>query len=413
MINFQEFWEDTVPNDEDHGYGNEPEPPRPGVTGQDIIAWEEQHGVALPSSLRQAFAVRNGGVVRYSSVRIEPLERIKPADDDFWEYANHDAEAMPDRRLVFTFADDEDSGGQYLLNFNALGPRGEPSVCIYHSDPGDVDEASASLAEFLARLLAVSSGPAVNWAEIDSPGLTILARETIDVSPVFGRGAEYEGVLAHGADALVLFTHLRSKQQETIIKLTLPLPLDPNSALLRPLRPGPISTHCLHLQPTRTDNILHVQSTRASDGKWKTTNMRGAPIYGYFESKDRDVLTSLRARLLGEQAANAMSERERSEAQFEQELNSLSPDARRAAMIQAALKAKEEIDRTFTEQFGTLEPPRGELANLAQLMQARMAEALARVQAGAANAPPDPKTQNIIGEMLTRILPWRKRAAED
>src|SRR5439155_9518911 len=38
--------------------------PGPGVTSEEIDAWEQEHGVRLPDVLRQALARQNGGYVR-------------------------------------------------------------------------------------------------------------------------------------------------------------------------------------------------------------------------------------------------------------------------------------------------------------------------------------------------------------
>jgi SMI1 / KNR4 family (SUKH-1) len=413
MINFDKFWDESGEHDDDYAaYGRDPEPPQPGVTANEIQTWEQTHGVALPQALREALVRQNGGVVRYSSVRIQSLANIKPASEEFWTYACYPEDEIPDRRLVFEFADQEERGGQYLLNFNARGPRGEPSIYLFFSDPGDLDEDSDSLTSFFADLLDVTEEAQVDWAETERPGVTVLARETIDVSPVFGAGARHEQVLVQDPESLVLYSRLSSKREETLTKLTLPTPLEPNMAAIQPLRPAPISTHSLHIYPTSNDGIVHVESTRASDGSWKTSTTRGAPVYGYFESTDQTKLRALRAQLLGAEADEQARKREESQALFEQHMNSLSPEARRAAMFEAVNRAREEIDRRFTAQFGSTEPPPGEIADLAKLVQDRMADVLGRAQADAVKNPPSPRTMYHIINMLKHAVPGYKPPKE-
>jgi hypothetical protein len=86
-------------------------------------------------------------------------------------------------------------------------------------------------------------------------------------------------------------------------------------------------------------------------------------------------------------------------------MNSLSPEARQAALLQSALRMREEMDRKFTQQFGSLEPPSGEIADLAKLVQERMADTLQRAQSRLANTPPDPETMRHIEAMLKQMIP--------
>jgi hypothetical protein len=110
----------------------------PGVTGQQIAAWESEHGVALPEILRDALTRRNGGYVRETQFRILPLEEIDNPDEEFWEWASCDEEEVPDRTLVFRFAEDE-FGGECLLVYTPDDTEREPGIFVYHSDGGDLD----------------------------------------------------------------------------------------------------------------------------------------------------------------------------------------------------------------------------------------------------------------------------------
>src|SRR3712207_438488 len=91
---------------------------------------------------------------------------------------------MPHPALVFDFACDDGGEPIYLLNFNASGPRGEPTVHYWWHDPGEVRRESKTVAGFFAALLAVSPTPAVDWSEVDRLD-PVLHRETID--PTYGQ----------------------------------------------------------------------------------------------------------------------------------------------------------------------------------------------------------------------------------
>src|SRR5260221_13222498 len=47
--------------------------PGPGVSAQQIAAWEREHAVRLPEVLRQALAPQDGGFGRETGFRILPL----------------------------------------------------------------------------------------------------------------------------------------------------------------------------------------------------------------------------------------------------------------------------------------------------------------------------------------------------
>jgi len=131
--------------------------PGPGVTAEEIAAWEQERGVRLPDVLRQALARQNGGYVRDSQFRVWPLEAMIPPDDEFWEYASYEEEEVPDRELVFQFGEDE-FGGTCLLNY-MRGPQQEPSVYVHHSDPGDLDKCSDFVAKFFGGCVDLGNHP--------------------------------------------------------------------------------------------------------------------------------------------------------------------------------------------------------------------------------------------------------------
>src|SRR6516165_8043315 len=79
--------------------------PGPGLTKEQIVAWESEHGVQLPEVLREAYARQNGGFVYDTHLRILPLEEIANPDDEFWQWASCEEDEVPDRSLIFRFAE--------------------------------------------------------------------------------------------------------------------------------------------------------------------------------------------------------------------------------------------------------------------------------------------------------------------
>ncbi|HEY2156001.1 MAG TPA: SMI1/KNR4 family protein, partial [Isosphaeraceae bacterium] len=201
MIDFDRFWMDRPDPyaDED---ADETEVPR-GVTAEEIRAWEEEHRVTLPEPIRTALGRRNGGSVRNTSIEIRPLDQILPVDDDFWEWTEIDEDEAPDHALMFVFGDEAESGATILMNFNARGPEGPPSVYFDHHGESTylVNE---TIAGFFEAQLAASDGPGVNWSEAEA-SRDVLARETIDLSSMHaGRPASKEQILAREGEALIL-----------------------------------------------------------------------------------------------------------------------------------------------------------------------------------------------------------------
>jgi hypothetical protein len=393
MIDFARFWMkgNNPYEDEDETQGATSAKVTPGVTAEEILEWEREYGVKLPEPIRTALGIRNGGFVRNAPIQVLPLDEIVPADDEFWEYTEIEEDEAPDHRLMFVFGSDTEIGGTLLMNFNARGPEGSPSVYIDHHG-----ESTSLFNETIGGLfeaaLASAAGPSVDWSEFDA-GVPIIARETIDLSAVYrGKPASEDQVLARVAETLVLLTRERSPEGTVLTRTTLPLPLDAGAAEVRPHRPAPISTFVLHLQPEDNDGIVYVRSETNADGRWKNSTQQGVPIYYTFESTDRHRLQSLRTQLFGtEGAASAQAKQDR-QAAFAEMLDTLAPEQRSAALFEAALSIKQETDRQFAAQFGDLGPIPPELAATAEALRLKMEATAGQVRQKSAANPVDPET---------------------
>lgn len=404
MIDFERFWmeggrdddefEEEECVDEDELDAEAP----PGVSEKQIAAWEKTHRVKLPEVLRQALAVQNGGSVRNTSIDVLPLEQIEPIDEEFWEWAAfEDEEEAPDHELVFAFGEESETGATLLMNFNTRGPKGEPSVYFdHHGESTDLQ--NDTLSGFFEAMLASAETPSVDWSEIER--LKVVARESIDLSPIFNRPASLEQVLAReDEDFLLLFTHERSSEGETLSRTTLPLPLDASWAEVSSYRPAPCATYKLHLQPDETDDIVEQQSEKTGDGRWKNSTMHGAPIYVTFESTDRARLEALRQELFGAAGAARAQAKQDRQAEFEQTLDTLTPDQRIAAMMRVALAMKDKMDL----QFGGLSDTSGmppALAEAAKAMQKKMQQMVEKAQEQIAAHPVDAETMRQLEGML-------------
>ena len=403
MIDFGRFWldggrdydefeaEECIDVDE-----MEAETP-PGVSDKQIAAWEKRHGVKLPELLRSALAIRNGGSVRNTSLDILPLEQMAPVDEDFWEWTEIDEDEAPNHDLMFVFGEESETGATLLMNFNARGPKGEPSVYFDHHGESTylVNE---TLSGFFKANLASADAPSVDWSETER--LPIVGCETIDLSPIFGKSASCEQVLARQGKALVLFTREKSPEGEKLARTTLPLPLDSSWAEISPRRPAPIGAYGLHLQPEESDDIVEQQSETNDDGRWKNSTNRGVPIYVTFESTDRGKLEALRKELFGAEGAARAQAKQDQQAKLEERLNALAPEQRTATMLQAALAMKEQMDREFAAEMGDVSGMPPEFAKMAALMQKKMQQMVQQAQQKIAASPPDPETVRQIKGLM-------------
>lgn len=399
MADFDRFWsERNSPYDDEDPDATGPEPP-PGATEGEIVAWERAHGVTLPEPIRTALGLRDGGYVRNATIQVLPLDQIVPVDDDFWDHTEIGDDEAPDRGLVFVLGYEMEVGGTYVMNFNARGPHGAPSVSldIHGESTHFIDD---SIGGFFEAALASSAVPDVNWSE-GVEDLPIVAREAVDLTALWGgKPASKDQVLARQGGALVLFTRERSPNGEVLTRTTLPLPLDAHQVGVRPYRPAPNATFAIYLQPTESEGIVEVRSETNDDGRWKNTTSRGAPIYVTFESADRDRLQALRAQLLGpEGAARAQAQQDR-QAALTEALDALSPEQRTAALFQAAMGMRADLDRRFAAQSGDLGPAPPGVAEAAEAMRLKMEEMVERARRASAANPPDPETLRRIEDLL-------------
>jgi hypothetical protein len=378
-------------------------PSQPGVSDEQIAAWEHKQGLRLPDVLREALRRQNGGFVgdEQNGLIIQQLDRIVPMEEDVWEWVWCDEDDAPDQRLILELGHN-DLGGVLYLDYNECGPQGEPAVVLYYSDPGDYEPCATSLAEFFEEMLDTDDAPQIDWSETE--GLPALARETVDLSRIYGGTASLEQILVQTADALCLYQRDTTDSRERLTRMLLPLPLDAEWASVSPLRPGSPGTFALHLQPKELDGIVHVESRRTHDGRWKNCTQHGVPIYEQFESTDRVLLEELRNTLFGETAAKRRRRQDETEQRLQARMEALSPEQQQAAALQMVLQMQGELDQEMREQLEELdEPPPPELAEAARVLQEKLAQATAQAQDILSRTPLDPEMAELIDELARGV----------
>jgi hypothetical protein len=375
--------------------------PGPGVTEEQLAAWDGEHGVRLPDVLRHALQRQDGGYLRDHRFRIYSLAEMAAPNEEFWEWACYKEEEIPDRRLVICFAENDEIGGRYFLNFNAQGPQQEPSVFVHHHDPGDLDRCAKSVTKFFARMLESSDTPLAQAGGTGS--LETITQETYNLSFPNGWSLSLEQTLGRQAGALVLWTHETTPEGERYTRTTLPEPLDSQASHLGALGtypPPPTPTFTLHLQPRDPSGIVHVESQRTSNGRWKNTTQRGGPLFVQFKTTDRGRLETLRRLLFGEEAATRAQNYQDKFEQLQQKWATLSPKEMQAAGMQMFLQMREQFGGQHSAQ--SPDPPElpPELAALSELVKAKMDDVMKRARDIVANQPVDPEVLRLLQEAM-------------
>lgn len=319
----------------------------PGVSEAELAKWEQSNGVRLPEILRTALKIQNGGAIRNSETQAYALDSIVRPEakygDDFWDMSIYEEdEWFPDKRLVFFFAEDNSCRPMYLLDFNANGPEGEPAVFNYFYDTGgDIDEESENVGEFFHGLQSADDRPAVDWAEID--GLdTVHFREKLEVNDTEGGKRATESVIGRLDGQLLIYRHEVWGENESLLKLEIAEPLDPEEMLIEKLDYNPpfYSLSIVSADPDDEEedqNEIRVESHRLPAGTWKNEDL-GA--LNDIESLSREKLEQLRSKLLGEagvRAADAAQARQDKTEAMIKGMESMSPAER--ANLQSKMAA--------------------------------------------------------------------------
>jgi hypothetical protein len=127
--------------------------PRPGPDETIIDAWEQEHGVRLPSMLRDALRIQDGGYVSGTRLLLAPLAQVKPLSGDafahIWEDGDNTEFGDPARLLLV--GGEETLGGLLVLDYNT---GHEPRVLWLWRDLGDElrDEGDGSFDQVIVRL---------------------------------------------------------------------------------------------------------------------------------------------------------------------------------------------------------------------------------------------------------------------
>lgn len=380
MADREQYWA----NDEDFSAS--------GVDGNEIDAWEKQYGVALPMSLRAALRQQDGGRVRGAEAYINPLARIVPVDDDFGQHDEFEDDVERDLGLVFELGSDVD-GGRFLIDYNAQGPKGSPSVYLFHNDGTGASLVDESIDDFLENLGGTDAEPCVDWSEVER-AQEIVARESM--SPIFAgfAGSHLEQVLVRQRDVLVLYTREVTPDGEALEKHMLPLPLESEPAFIRGMGPEPHERYGLHLEPNDHGNIVKLSSRREGSGDWDNKELRGAPIYGLFRSASREPLEALRVRIFGESVARSIQAAEQAEAARMVELARMAPADRTRSLMNDFITMRDEAMKQFNAAAGGLPPAPPEVAALNDLLERKIDEGMKRVFGHVEETPPAPDEGN-------------------
>jgi len=333
----------------------------PGVDEAAFQAFESHHGITLPPFLKEMYRLQNGGQIQNAEQELVLLPlgtpdpifgRMRSLED----YAGADGPSSLSS-IYLDWIEEEfknpahviviaayDGHVVHALDFGSAKADKEPSVVALDFECVDKDKVAPTFEKWIKKLSKVSSGPGVNWNEIEK--YEVLYRSSFQhFVTLDGMPELVENVLCKsGERGLIHFEKKEWKGQITTLnRCVIENGVSGLWFKVNKFRPAPNETFTLHLQPSEFDDIRWVMDELKSGKRWKTRKMKGAPVYCTVESKDRDSLESL-ATLLRQQGLV-----DSSDVSF---LNSLSP------------KQREMMDQ-FKSKHGTLtgELARAEAAN--------------------------------------------------
>ena len=386
MANSDAFWESDAGREK-----------QPGVSEAVLDEWQNANGVQLPAVLREALLVQNGGLLRNSDTTIFGLDDIvRPDEEVFYELEDDEelSAEFEDQGLVFAFAEEVNDGlPMYLLNFNANGPAGEPSVLHYYRDIGDIEPEAGTVAEFIAAKQTSDSECAVDWAETGRLD-PLLFRDRCEVPDFQGGGKRVvESYVGRLGGVLCVFKHEVSGDVESYLKLEVKEPLDPEELKIETIGSNP-RVYCLRLCSLDEDDFddedddeldddfdlddldwdaedddgedpdeNRTESYRMKDGMWK--NASGGALDD-IESLSREKLEKLRLELLGEEGEKVARSAEALQAkagqlaeQLAQKTESMTPEER----VQAGMQIAKELGAFGDNPVESLSGLLGELDN--------------------------------------------------
>lgn len=290
----------------------------PGVDEAAFQAFESHHGITLPPFLKEMYRLQNGGQIQNAEQELVLLPlgtpdpifgRMRSLED----YAGDDGPSSltsiyldwieeefknPARVIVIA---SYHGHVVYALDFGSSKADKEPSVVALDFECVDKDKVATTFEKWIKKITKVSSGPGVNWDEIEK--YEVLYRSsfqhfvTLDGTPEL-----IENVLCKsGERGLIHFEKKEWKGQITALnRCAIENGLDGMWFKVNKFRPAPNETFTLHLQPTEFGGIRWVMDELKSGNRWKTQKMKGAPVYSSVESPDRESLDRL-AELLKQQ----------------------------------------------------------------------------------------------------------------
>lgn len=358
-----------------------------GLSKEQILKWEADHGVQLPKLLRKAYREHDGGVVRATSIQLRHLKEFAVPDDDMWDdMADDEVEGFEDRNRILIIGMDNNVGGVFFLNYNLCHDDGDPSIWTHFFDGTGATRLSRSASRYLKKQATVSESPEVNWQESET--LPILAEESIDESSWLPLGTITRYRLVQGDEKLILFQQgldLESDSEgQRLARTELPLPLDADSMELKPRRPG--GPWGLHLEPQDGDEIVSLESTQLSGGGWRSRRSKGVPIYETIESESKERLEKLRVQLIGEAAAREVAAGDDRMAALQKRMEESSPDEMKLMGMQMLHAMQSEMPDLTPP--GDVPPELAAATAHIQSLQQKMMEELSKT-VGGLQIPPE------------------------
>lgn len=278
-----------------------PDSSAPPVSVTQIHSWEQQHRVRMPTVLRGAMLVHNGGTIVDTfepSVEIRPLDEWEVLDEDDLEMFELQAVGLP----YISFADDE-HGGACVLDYTRCATAWEPAVIRLFHDGLDRHEEGADVATFIARqATALTDKPAIDGGH--AAHLTRLGQTQLTT-----RRSEQHCLLGRDVDGRLIHMHyFKDDSEERWTTNFLAEPLDRRSINVDFDSSHASTGYVLHIGPSQHNYGREWISSKMPTGRWKNEfhdeYASGVTMY----SQELEPLILLRQLLAGPPQTQAQAE---------------------------------------------------------------------------------------------------------
>jgi hypothetical protein len=296
----------------------------PPATAATLISWEATTGYRIPSLLRDALLLQNGGVVKDTDPAltvnsIEEWEAVEP----YTLLLDDENQAGTISSQLIRFATDS-HGVDYVLDYRKVDAQKEP-LAQELPQFEQIADSTESVTVLLTRLCATTVEPEVEGCH--ARFLTRIGQTTI-------KGSDHTSSIILGRDIdglLVLMEHFTGPEDLRWSATLLPEPLNAGASGISTSTWFGTECYELTLTPSDANGIVSVDCTRLPSGRWKNRRTDGTPVYLTIHSESLATLEKIRQDLIPSGLSPLRIEADRLKSEYLRRLSTWPTDKKKAA----------------------------------------------------------------------------------